>query len=678
VTRLTKPQDALLDAVRRAARQEQFLEVVSAEEATKRFQQHLDLSPRASEIVALPASLGRVLAHDIAAPIDVPPFDRSGVDGFAIRAADSIGAADSTPRRLILNREVIACGHAPQIEVLPGTATALATGGVIPRGADAVVMIEHTELLDYAQSPEIEVRKVAAPGQFIAYAGSDIARGETLLRKGAVLGSREIGMLAACGIAQVDVVRPPRVAVLSTGDELIPVGEALRPAGIYDSNGAIVAAAVTEAGGEAVSYGAFPDDETALGAAMQKALVENDMLVLSGGTSKGAGDISHRIVSELGKPGILVHGVALKPGKPLCLAVVDGKPVVVLPGFPTSAIFTFHAFVAPVIRALAGLPTEHARRISARIPVRVPSELGRKEFALVALVHGEDGAIAFPSAKGSGSVTAFSQADGFIEIDALASAIDPDTTTDVTLIGPAVRAPDLVIMGSHDVALDVVVGALADRGFHARVIAVGSLGGVAASRRGECDIAPVHLIDPQTGRYNTHLVEQGLSLLKGWRRLQGFLYRQGDARFEGRSADEAIAAALADPACLMVNRNAGSGTRVLMDQKLAGARPPGYANQPRSHNAVAAAIAQGRADWGFAIEPVARMYELRFLPVAPEEYDFILVESWRDRPALMAFKALLRDPDIRARIAALGMQPADDERAMPISEQPISEQPIGR
>jgi putative molybdopterin biosynthesis protein len=475
-----------------------------------------------------------------------------------------------------------------------------------------------------------------------------------------VIGSREIGMLAACGVAQLDVVRKPKVAVLSTGDELVPVGSPLRPAGIYDSNGAIVAAAATEAGGDPVAYGAFPDDEIALGAAMRKALAENDMLVLSGGTSKGAGDLSHRIVSSLGEPGILVHGVALKPGKPLCLAVADGKPVIVLPGFPTSAIFTFHAFVAPVIRALAGLPVENARKVSARVPMRVPSELGRKEFALVALVQGEDGMIAFPSPKGSGSVTAFSQADGFIEIDALASALDAETTTDVTLIGAALRAPDLVIMGSHDVALDVVVGALADRGFTARVIAVGSLGGVAAARRGECDIAPVHLIDPQSGGYNTHLVETGLSLVKGWQRSQGFLYREGDPRFEGKSADGAIAAALADPGCLMVNRNAGSGTRVLMDQKLKGARPPGYANQPKSHNAVAAAIAQGRADWGLAIEPVARMYGLAFIPVAPEEYDFIMVESWRARPGVAAFREVLRDDAVRNRIRALGMKPAGD------------------
>jgi putative molybdopterin biosynthesis protein len=382
------------------------------------------------------------------------------------------------------------------------------------------------------------------------------------------------------------------------------------------------------------------------------------MLVLSGGTSKGAGDLSHAIVPKLGQPGILVHGVALKPGKPLCLAVADGKPVVVLPGFPTSAIFTFHAFVAPVIRRLAGLPPENPRIVEARVPMRVPSELGRKEFALVALVQGEDSMIAFPSPKGSGSVTAFSQADGFIEIDALASALDADAMTRVTLIGAAARAPDVVIMGSHDVALDAVVGTLAERGFSARVIAIGSLGGVAAARRGECDIAPVHLIDPKTGRYNTHLVENGLSLVKGWERSQGFLFRKGDMRFEGKTADEAIVAALADPECLMVNRNAGSGTRVLMDQKLNGARPPGYANQPKSHNAVAVAIAQGRADWGFAIEPVARMYDLSFLPVAPEEYDFLVVENWRDRPGVRAFLAALQDQATRARIQALGMRPA--------------------
>src|SRR5215471_6863881 len=214
-------------------------------------------------------------------------------------------------------------------------------------------------------------------------------------------------------------------------------------------------------------------------------------------------------------------------------------------------------------------------------------------------------------------------------------------------------------MGSHCIALDVVLGMLAERGFTARTIAVGSLGGLAAAERGECDLAPVHLLDPATGVYNAHLVREGLSLVKGWRRMQGFVYHPGDTRFEGREAAEAITAALADTNCLMVNRNAGAGTRVLIDQLLAGTRPPGYSNQPRSHNAVAAAVAQGRADWGIAIESVARMYGLGFLPIAPEDYDFLLVERRRDRPAVQAFLAALRDEGVREKIRALGMRPAD-------------------
>jgi molybdopterin molybdotransferase/putative molybdopterin biosynthesis protein len=648
---------AVLDAVRRAAQQEQFLEVVSAAEARRRFEARIDRSPCGSETVPLAAASSRVIAADVVAPVDAPPFDRANVDGFAVRAADTLGATPGAPKRFALNAEVIACGVAPALEIAPGTATAIATGGVIPRGADAVVMIELTELAETFATPAIDVHRAAASGQFISYAGSDIARGETLLRRGTRIGSREIGMLAACGLADVEVTGRPRVAVLSTGNELVQPGSALHAGGVYDSNGAIIAAAVTEAGGEAVPLGALPDDEAALESALRGAIESCDMVVLSGGTSKGAGDLSHRVVSRLGSPGIVVHGVALKPGKPLCLAAIGNKPVVVLPGFPTSAIFTFHSFVAPLIRARAGLPPEAARTVTAQVPVRVPSELGREEFVLVSLVAAADGLVAFPTGKGSGAVTAFSQADGFLAIDALASALDAESEVEVTLIGESQRAPDLVIMGSHDVALDVVVGALAGRGLRARTIAVGSLGGVNAASRGECDIAPVHLVDPTTGIYNKHLLAPGLALVPGWRRMQGFVFRANDTRFAGGSAEAALQAALADSAILMVNRNAGSGTRVLIDGILRGAKPAGYANQPRSHNAVAAAIAQQRADWGIAIEPVARLYGLGFLPIAPEHYDFLLVEARRQRPAVAAFLEALQDEATRERIRALGMEP---------------------
>ena len=649
----------LVDVVRQAARQEQFLEVVSAEEARARFERHLVLRPLGPETVVLAAALGRVLAADVPAAVDAPPFDRSNVDGFALRAADTYGATETAPRRLRLNPEVLVCGRAPALAVAPGSATTIATGGMIPRGADAVVMVEWTELIERLEGPAIEVRRAVNPGQFISYAGSDIARGETVLRRGSKLGSREIGVLAACGLNEVAVVRRPRVAVLSTGDELMSPGRPLRPGAVYDSNGAILAAAVAEAGGEAVPFGAFPDDEAVLGGALARALAESDLVVLSGGTSKGAGDLSHRVVARLGSPGIVVHGVALKPGKPLCLAVADGKPVVVLPGFPTSAIFTFHAFIAPVVRALAGLPAEAAPTIEAMVPVRVSSELGRKEFVLVSLVDGDGGPVAFPSPKGSGAVTAFSQSDGFLEIDALAPALDAGTPARVTLIGGSARPPDLVIAGSHCIALDVVLDTLAERGLTARTIAVGSLGGVAAARRGECDIAPLHLLDPATGVYNAHYASDALALMPGWRRMQGIVFRPGDARFQSRKAEEALALALADATTLMVNRNAGSGTRVLIDQLLRTQRPAGYGNQPRSHNAVAAAVAQGRADWGIAIESVARLYGLGFLPLTPEHYDFLVVASRRAREPVQAFLAALADAGTRARIEALGMRLAD-------------------
>lgn len=633
--------------------QDQFLKVLSRDDAIATFRKALQPTALGLEKAALDRMLGRVLAQDVTAPVNTPPFDRSVVDGFAVSAADLANASGGAPTTLTLTGEIVSCGTAPTKAVTAGHATPVATGAPIPRGADAVVMIEHTEPDGDAQ---IVVTRSVGPGHNIAFAGSDIARGQTLLREGTVVGAREIAMLAAVGCADAMVWRKPRVGVLSTGDELVQPGDALAPAKIYDSNAPVIAAALEENGCEAVRFAALPDDETRLGTGIRQAFETCDALILSGGTSKGAGDLTYRIVDRLGRPGIVVHGVALKPGKPLCLAVCDGKPVVVLPGFPTSAMFTFHDIVAPVLRILAGLPERAEGNVTARVPMRIASELGRTEFVMVALAAAEDGFVAHPVGKGSGAVTAFSQADGFVAVDALADSVSAGATVTVQLFSPHLRAPDLVIMGSHCVGLDAVVGALSRQRRSARVLTLGSLGGLTALQRGECDIAPIHLLDPKSGTYNRPFLSQEMRLIPGWQRMQGFVFRKGDARFEGKDLAASVAAALGDRDCIMVNRNQGAGTRTLIDDLLEGARPPGYWNQPRSHNAVAAAIAQERADWGVAIKPVADALGLGFIPLAAEHYDFAVQERSRNLAAITAFEEALSRSQQALR--ALGFEPS--------------------
>ncbi len=635
-------------------RQTQFLNVITRDEATARFHAHLRLAPLGREAVPLANALNRVLAEDVQAEVDVPGFDRSNVDGFALQAGDSVGAAEEAARTLLLTGEVLAPGVAASRVVHAGEATMIATGGMVPRGADAVVMVEHTEASDDRQS--LFVTRPVVPGENVSYAGTDIARGETVLREGQLLTSREIGVLAAIGRDRVAVYRKPRVAVFSTGDEIVAPGAALRPGAVYDSNAAIIGAAVEELGGECVALGIVPDTEAALANALARGLA-HDMVIFSGGTSKGAGDISYRMVSRLQDPGIVAHGVALKPGKPICLAVTAGKPVIILPGFPTSAVFTFHEFVAPVIRAYAGLAESERQSVSAVLPMRVNSERGRTEYLLVGLVHGDAGLAAYPMGKGSGSVTAFSAADGFITIDQHTEMIDAGARVDVQLIGSRIEPADLVAIGSHCVGLDLLIGKLLRRGIRAKAMHVGSMGGLAAAKRGECDIAGIHLMDPATGRYNAHLLTSALTLVPGYGRMQGVVFRHGDARFEGRSAADAVRAALADPECTMVSRNAGSGTRVIIDQLLGAHRPPGFGVQTRSHNAVAAAVAQGRADWGVAINTVATTYGLGFLPLQEERYDFVVPTARLARPAVKAFCELLNDPRVRSELMDVGFIP---------------------
>jgi putative molybdopterin biosynthesis protein len=296
--------------------------------------------------------------------------------------------------------------------------------------------------------------------------------------------------------------------------------------------------------------------------------------------------------------------------------------------------------------------------VQARLPLRINSERGRTEYLLVGLVGSETELVAYPMGKGSGSVTTFSKADGFVIIPRQREYLEADETVQVHLLSQGVQPADLIVIGSHCVGLDYLLGLLQDAGWRTKFLAVGSTGGLAAARRGECDLAGVHLLDPKTNEYNRPYLGDKLRLVPGYGRLQGIVFRKGDKRFERESVEGAVASALADPSCILVNRNRGSGTRILIDGLLGDCRPAGYLTEARSHNAIAAAVAQGRADWGVAISTVAADSGLGFLPLQEEQYDFVVPRSRWDRPAVRAFREILQSAQTREALVAKGFHPA--------------------
>ena len=640
-------------------KQQQFLNLATAEEAEDRFWEAVHPQPLGEELVLLEDAHGRILSGDIVARHNVPYFDRSNFDGFALRAEDTFGAQETAPVLLTLNPEILTCGVVPQEDVAPGTATTISTGGVLPRGADGVVMIENTFPLENAESAEnmIQVLKPIVPNAGVSLAGSDIGAGEVVLRIGELLGYRETGTLAALGEANVSVWRRPKVAVISTGDELIAPGEQIEMGKVYDSNSTVIAHAVEELGCEAVRFGIVPDDEAQLETVLRQALAL-DFVLLSGGTSKGEGDLNYRVFEKFRNPGVLVHGVSLKPGKPLCLAVLEGTPAAILPGFPTSSTFTFSKFIAPVLRKLAGLAPERSAHVQAKVPLRLNSDKGRTEFNLVHLVRNDSGFSAYSTGKGSGSITGFARADGFMEIPRNTEMLEAGEETTIHLLGESARPPDLMIIGSHCVGLDYLIGEMQKRGVSCKFLAVGSMGGVFAAQRGECDLAGIHLLDENAGEYNRHLLTPELHLQKGYRRSQGLLFRKDDSNFTDFKSDfeNAIQQLINNPEVRMINRNRGSGTRILLDHLLTDQRPAGFFQEAKSHNSVAAAISQNRADWGIAIRSVAEDLGLGFYPIQDEEYDFILPKNRLERPEVALFLSLLQETDIQNKLAKFGLR----------------------
>lgn len=647
-----------------------FRTLVTVEDALAELHKYFKPQPASVDEVPTPDVIGRTLAQDVISQIDVPGFDRAAMDGYAVIAEDTFGADDDNPKRVhIVGR--CEAGQQISISIKKGEAVEISTGAPVPRGSNAVVMVEHTR----RANSMVEIFRPVVPGENVSAAGSDIMAGELILRKGETITPREIGVLAALGAEKVKVFGKPRVAILSTGNELIAPGAPLAYAKVYDINASAIAASVIECGGDPVNLGIVPDDPAIMEEKLRRALQGADMVLTSGSTSAGAGDLVYRIIDNLGKPGVLVHGISVKPGKPALVAVVEGKPLIGLPGYPTSALMIFHALVAPVLRSMSGLARRAAVVLDSKLAFKVMSAKGRRELLPVHLTQASSGEyLAYPAMGGSGAITSFSLSDGFIDIPDTVEFLEEGEHVRVNLFGTGLNPADLVVIGSHCVGIDVLIGVVREHTpeFVAKVINTGSLGGLHAVKRGEADAAGVHLLDEATGEYNVPFYHRfGLKgkavLVRGYTREQGFLLPKDNPE-RIRNFDDLLGRKLS-----LINRNRGSGTRILVDfylSKIAASRGmrldeltsqiQGYTSEAKSHSAVAAAVAQSRADVGVGIRTVAQTYGLDFVKIGDESFDFLLPKDRLDKPAVRSFLAALKSKEFASLLKSKtpGLEPS--------------------
>jgi len=389
-----------------------FRKLLTLDEARRTIQLHFKPKPSNVEKIQLLEACSRVLAEDVTAKLNIPPFNRSTVDGYAVKAEDTFGAYENRPGWLKVCG-VVNAGESSKMAVTHGMAVEIATGAPVPEGADAVVMKEYTRRED----DDLYLCSAVAKDENVMKAGSDIRKNEVALLKGQLLGSREVGVLAALGLSKIKVYPLPRVAVLSTGAEITEPGRKLPSGRIYDINAYSLAAAVRESGGQPVYLGVFPDDETELRKTLERALESADMVITSGGVSVGPKDVMPSVVNSLGKPGVIVSGIAVKPGKPTTVASVDGKPVFSLPGHPASALLMFHLLVRPMVLLMAGRRVECGLEVRAFAAVRMFPAKGRRTFVMVQLEWDSGRLVAVPVQTGSsGAITTLARADGFVEI----------------------------------------------------------------------------------------------------------------------------------------------------------------------------------------------------------------------------------------------------------------------
>lgn len=596
--------------------------------------------PIGLELVATVEATGRVTAEPLFARISSPPFHSSAMDGAAVFASDTYGATEASPVKVSLG----------------SNAELIDTGDPLPAGRDAVIMVED---LNEVEPGVFEIIKPASPWQNVRPLGEDMVKTELVLPRGHLIRPVDIGALLNAGFTRVAVRRRPVVAIIPTGTELIEDPEKMEPGKVMESNSWVLNSFTRAAGAEPARMGLVPDDRGLIRSAVERALETADAVVVNAGTSAGREDYTKSIIDELGR--VAVHGVAIRPGKPVVLGVARGKPVIGLPGFPVANWRGAEEFLEPLIMALLGLSPRSAETIRARLARKVFSTPGFDEFVQVKIGRVNEEIVAVPLPRGSGVSMSLVRSDGVIRIPAESEGMERGAEVGVRLYDRDIDIDGTILaVGSHDVSLDLLASRIrqVDPRISFASANVGSMGGIVAIEEGQAHIAGVHLLDPETGLFNVPYVLRRLSpeevfLMHMCERTQGLMVPP-DNPAGIKSVED-----LARPGISFINRQKGSGTRLLLDYLLekAGIEPAdiyGYEREMFTHTAVAAAVAGGTADVGLGVLAAARALKLEFIPIASERYELLGLRSLMGTPGYEALLSVLSDPEFRGEVEALG------------------------
>jgi putative molybdopterin biosynthesis protein len=619
------------------AKRNLYLHNVPVEEALEKFIAALEGKHEfRSEKISTIAAIDRVTVQAVYARCCSPLFNAAAMDGIAVVAAATAGASETSPISLVLDRDFVVVD----------------TGDPIHLPFDAVIMAEDIQEIN---ETTVLIREAAASWQHIRPIGEDIVTGEMILPRKHVIRPIDIGVLLSAGITEVEVLQKPKVAIFPTGNEIIEPDKIPKEGEIIESNTRMFEALVREGGGEVKRFDTVPDDPELLEKAIKDALAEFDMVLVNAGSSAGTEDYTVDVARKLGK--VIVHGVAMKPGKPTVLAVTDSKPLVGIPGYPVSAYLAYRNFVAPILAMLSGRPSSGFTVIEAIIAKRLVSSLKHREYVRVKVGNVDGRMIASPLARGAGAAMSLVRADGFCVIAQNSEGIEAGETAPIELIRPLCELDrTLVSIGSHDLIVDVIADMMSGGGFSLAGTHVGSMAGLMALKRGECHLAPIHLLDEETGTYNIPYLKRifpntPLSLIKGVGRVQGLIVQKGNPLGLRSVADL--------PGSRFINRQHGAGTRLFLDFKLKEAgiatdSIQSYNREAVTHMAVAAAVQSGSADAGMGIASAAAALGLDFIPLGNEEYDFAMYPRFLELPQLKLFLAILKDLAFHRRLGELG------------------------